>query len=149
MRTAFALLGVLLTVTACATSTQNMRADSAGWMTTKQILEYSFVPVSSVKIGDMDVPIFDYEWEQRDLIYRSGTDRNPILPEKPVCSSVEPKNPKIGERYCEVLPTRYYLLFGEGKWQVEVTEGVWNKHNPGKSYKTSENVFGFRIVEDP
>ena len=147
MKKAFLPAILFVFLLAACTPVVEQHADGTMWVTSEKLMEYKYVQTGSFKVGKVIVPIYGYRWREVDSVDKTGTDKNPVAPNKVDCGKVQPESPEKGSKYCEVQPTRYYLLFGDGKWKVEVSKEVWQSHTPDKLHQTQETPFGLFLVQ--
>lgn len=138
-------------VTACTSQGPIVKrhADGRLWVTGEQLMRYEFVRSGSYDIGKVSFPKYQAEWIMTDSAKQSGTDDNPIWPDKWDVPSSPQASPAFGNQYYIQLPAKYYLLFENGKWQVEVNEGTWKNFSPANLYATREIANGSMLVIVP
>ncbi len=144
-RTLIVLLVIFLSalVLAACAPVESKQADGTVWQSEEVLYEYKRVKTGTVKVGDVNVPIYGNRWKAVDTAELTGTDAEPVYPSYFDCAKTQPVDPELGDQYCDQL-VRYYLIFGDQR--VEIDQGMWSSHTPEKVYQVQTTLFGLVIV---
>lgn len=124
-----------------------LKATGVQWQTGQELWRYKNVKTGSIKVGDVNVPIYGHRWKKVDTFYQTGNDNNPIPAHHFDCSYQKPEDAKLGDEYCVDTDTIYYLVF-EGYDPVVVTVDIWSQYSPYHVYKVRETLFGLEVLPD-
>lgn len=139
----FVLIAAFFLVYGITQKTYEAKALGSSWTVTTTEFEFKRVTVGMVK----NVPIRRNRWRSIQTYNNTGLDNEPV-PATIDCNPNKPEEPALGDKYCAVTKTTYYLLVGTN-W-IQVDGQNWALFNEGliDSVTIKETLFGLSIVNE-
>lgn len=139
----FVLIAAFFLVYGITQKTYEAKALESSWTVTTTEFEFRRVTVGMAK----NVPIRRNRWKSIQTYNNTGLDNEPV-PATIDCNHTKPEEPVLGDKYCAVTSTSYYLLVGNN-W-IRVDGHTWTLFNEGliDTVTIRETLFGLSIVNE-